>query len=239
MSATTGGAKLSEHWVVSGANRGIGLELVRQLAARGERVTATLRNDAARDVLLASLAAQHTCVETRLFDIRDGAAMLSAAQTISGPIDVLVASAGVFGPSQQTPLEMDFEKTLDVFSINTLGPLRLARALLPQFAGAANPRIAFVSSRLGSTGDVRPTSAVYAASKIALNKFAQCLAEELKPKGISVVALHPGWVRTDMGGPNAPLSVQESVSGIVATLDALTLADSGGFIDHRGERVPW
>ena len=230
---------MSEHWVVSGANRGIGLELVRQLAARGERVTATLRNEAARDVLLASLAAQHAQVETRLFDIRDGAAILSAAKTVSGPIDVLVASAGVSGPSPQTPLEMDFEKALDVFSINTLGPLRLVRALLPQFAGAANPRIALVSSQLGSTADVRPTSAVYAASKIALNKFAQCLAEELKPKGITVVALHPGWVRTDMGGPNAPLSVQGSGSGILATLDALTLADTGGFIDHRGERLPW
>jgi NAD(P)-dependent dehydrogenase (short-subunit alcohol dehydrogenase family) len=230
---------LSEHWVVSGANRGIGLELVRQLAARGESVTATLRKEAARDVLLASLATQHARVETRLFDIRDGAAMLSAAKTISDPIDVLVANAGVAGPSPQTPLEMDFEKALDVFSINTLGPLRLVRAFLPNFAGAANPRIALVSSRLGSTGDVRPTSAVYAASKIALNKFAQCLAEELKPKGITVVALHPGWVRTDMGGPNAPMSVQESVSGIIATLDALTLADSGGFIDHRGERLPW
>ena len=230
---------MSEHWVVSGGNRGIGLELVRQLAARGERVTATLRNEAARDVLLASIAAQHAQVETRLFDIRDGAAMLSAANTVSGPIDALVANAGVSEPSPQTPLEMDFEKALDVFSINTLGPLRLVRAFLPQFAGAANPRIALVSSRLGSTADVRPTAAVYAASKIALNKFAQCLAEELKPKGITVVALHPGWVRTDMGGPNAPLSVQESVSGIIATLDALTLADSGGFIDHRGERLAW
>jgi NAD(P)-dependent dehydrogenase (short-subunit alcohol dehydrogenase family) len=230
---------LSEHWVVSGANRGIGLELVRQLAARGERVTATLRNEAARDVLKASLAAQHARVDTRLFDIRDGAAMLSVAETVAGPIDVLVANAGVAGPSPQTPLELDFEKALDVFSVNTLGPLRLVRAFLPRFAGAANPRIALVSSRLGSTADIRPTSAVYAASKIALNKFAQCLAEELKPKGIAVIALHPGWVRTDMGGPNAPLSVQESVSGIIATLDALTLADSGGFLDHRGESLDW
>ena len=87
--------------------------------------------------------------------------------------------------------------------------------------------------------DVRPASAVYAASKAALNKLTQCLAEELKPRGIVVVALHPGWVRTDMGGPNAPLSVQESASGIIATLDALTLADTGSFIDHRGESVAW
>jgi len=230
---------LSEHWVVSGASRGIGLELVRQLAARGEQVTASVRNEAGRDVLRASLAAQHARVEAKLFDMRDGAAIDGAAKTIAGPIDVLVANAGVVGPSPQTPLEMDFEKALDVFSVNTLGPLRLVRAFLPHFAGAANPRIALVSSRLGSTADIRPTSAVYAASKIALNKFAQCLAEELKPKRIAVIAVHPGWARTDMGGPNAPLSVQESASGIIATLDALTLADSGGFIDHRGERLAW
>jgi len=230
---------LSEHWVVSGASRGIGLELVRQLAARGEQVTASVRNEAGRDVLRASLAAQHARVEAKLFDMRDGAAIDGAAKTIAGPIDVLVASAGVYGPKPQTPLEMDFEAALDVFSINALGPMRLARALLPHFAGAANPRIALVSSVLGSSTDVRPVNAVYAASKIALNKFAQCLAEELKPQGIVVIALHPGWVRTDMGGPNAPLSVQESVSGIIATLDALTLGDTGGFVDYQGERVPW
>jgi len=230
---------LSEHWVVSGASRGIGLELVRQLAARGERVTASVRTEEARDVLAASLAAQHAHVETKLFDIRDGVAIDAAARTIAGPIDVVVANAGVGGPSPQTPLEVDFEKALDVFSINTLGPLRLVRALLPHFVGAANPRIALVSSRLGSMADVRPASAVYAASKTALNKLAQCLAEELKPRGIVVIAVHPGWVRTDMGGASAPLSVQESVSGIVATLDALTLADTGSFIDHRGESVPW
>ena len=230
---------MSEHWVVSGASRGIGLELVRQLAARGERVTASLRNAAARDVLLAALAAQHASVETEIFDMRDEATILSAAKTVSGPIDVLVANAGVYGPKPQTTLEMDFEAALDVFSVNALGPLRLVRALLPLFAGAANPRVALVSSVLGASADVRPVNAVYAASKIALNKFAQCLAEELTAQGVVVVALHPGWVRTDMGGPNAPLSVQESVSGIIATLDALTLADSGGFIDHRGERLAW
>ena len=230
---------MSEHWVVSGASRGIGLELVRQLAARGERVTASVRNEAARDMLLAALAAQHARVEAKLFDMRDGGAIDGAAKTIAGPIDVLVASAGVYGPKPQTPLEMDFEGALDVFSINALGPMRLVRALLPQFAGAANPRIALVSSVLGSSADVRPVNAVYAASKIALNKFAQCLAEELKPQGIVVVALHPGWVRTDMGGPNAPLSVQESVSGILATIDALTINDSGGFIDYQGQTIAW
>ncbi|ARN81405.1 SDR family oxidoreductase [Methylocystis bryophila] len=230
---------MSEHWVVSGASRGIGLELVRQLAARGERVTASLRDEAARDVLLASLAAQHARIETKLFDMRDGEAILSAAKTVAGPIDVLIANAGVFGPKPQTPLQMDFEAALDVFSINTLGPLRLVRALLPQLAGAANPRIVLVSSELGASADVRPSSAVYAASKIALNKFAQCLAEELKPKGIVVIALSPGWVRTDMGGPNATLSVQESGSGILATIDALTIAESGSFIDYQGERLAW
>lgn len=152
---------------------------------------------------------------------------------------MLIANAGVFGPKPQTPLQMDFEAALDVFSINTLGPLRLVRALLPQLAGAANPRIVLVSSELGASADVRPSSAVYAASKIALNKFAQCLAEELKPKGIVVIALSPGWVRTDMGGPNATLSVQESGSGILATIDALTIAESGSFIDYQGERLAW
>jgi NAD(P)-dependent dehydrogenase (short-subunit alcohol dehydrogenase family) len=228
---------MSEHWFISGANRGIGLELTRQLVARGDRVTAGVRSEEARDALAARLAPQHARIETKLFDTRDNDAILAAAKSIDAPIDVLVANAGAIGPSPRSVLNMDFAAALDLFNINTLGPLRLARAFLPLLRRAKNPRVALMSSALGSMATVDPSSAVYSATKAALDKFAQCLAIELKPLGVTVVALHPGWVRTDMGGPNAPLSAPESVAGIIATVDGLGLENTGSFLDYRGETV--
>jgi NAD(P)-dependent dehydrogenase (short-subunit alcohol dehydrogenase family) len=230
---------MSEHWFISGANRGIGLELTRQLVARGDGVTAGVRSEEARDALAARLAPQHARIETKLFDTRDNDAILAAAKSIDAPIDVLVANAGAIGPSPRSVLNMDFAAALDLFNINTLGPLRLARAFLPLLRRAKNPRVALMSSALGSMATVDPSSAVYSATKAALDKFAQCLAIELKPLGVTVVALHPGWVRTDMGGPNAPLSAPESVAGIIATIDGLGLENTGSFLDYRGETVAW
>jgi NAD(P)-dependent dehydrogenase (short-subunit alcohol dehydrogenase family) len=230
---------MSEHWFISGANRGIGLELTRQLVARGDRVTAGVRSEEARDALAARLAPQHARIETKVFDTRDNDAILAAAKSIDAPIDVLVANAGAIGPSPRSVLKMDFAAALDLFNINTLGPLRLAQAFLPLLRRAKNPRVALMSSALGSMATVDPSSAVYSATKAALDKFAQCLAVEVKPLGVTVVALHPGWVRTDMGGPNAPLSAPESVAGLIATIDGLGLENTGSFLDYRGETVAW
>lgn len=232
------GTLVSEHWFISGANRGLGLEFARQLTARGDVVTASVRSESSARALGAQLATQHAAVRTVMFDVRDEAEIAAAAQVVKAPIDVLVANAGAAGPPNQSATGLDFAAALDLFSINALGPLRLIKALLPKLGGP-NPRIVLVSSQLGATTSLKASSMVYCASKAALNKFAQCLAAELQPRGVTVVAVHPGWARTDMGGPEAPLAPSRSVEGIIAIVDALTIEDTGSFLDYRGRVEAW
>jgi len=230
---------MAEHWMIAGANRGIGLELARRAAARGETLTVSVRNEEARAALSAKLAQQHAAPRILAFDVRDSSAIAIAAARAAEPIDVLIANAGIAGPQRQSPLDFDFDGALDLFSVDTLGPLRVAQAFLPQLRRGRNPRLVFISSIMGSMAFEGASMIGYRAAKAALNKLMQGLAEAVKPEGVTVVALHPGWVRTDMGGREAPLSVEESASGIIDTVDALTLADAGRFLDWQGETVAW
>jgi NAD(P)-dependent dehydrogenase (short-subunit alcohol dehydrogenase family) len=225
---------MTEHWLVSGANRGIGWEVARRLAARGDRVTPSVRNEATRASLELAGAA-----EPLVFDTRDEAAIHAAAAKLSEPVDVLIANAGVYGPQRQSATDMDFDGVLDLFNINTLGPLRTAQAFLPLLRKSRNPRIVFISSAMGSMALAGSNNIGYRAAKAALNKFMQGLAEDLHEQGVTVISMHPGWVRTDMGGPNAPLSVEESAAGVIKTIDALTLEQTGSFLNYRGETVAW
>jgi len=225
------------HWMITGANRGIGLGLTKAVARRGETVTASVRTEAARAQLAASGALKGGAIMA--FDLRDDATIRAAAAASDAPIDVLIANAGAYGPERQAPLDMDFDGALDLFSINALGPLRVAQAFLPRLRRGRNPRIVFMSSVMGSMALEGSFNVAYRASKAALNKFMQGLAEDVKGDGVTVISLHPGWVRTDMGGADAPLTVEESVAGIIKTVDALTRAQTGTFLDYRGVRVEW
>ncbi|MCX7898689.1 MAG: SDR family oxidoreductase [Methylocystis sp.] len=227
------------HWMIAGASRGIGLELARKLVARGERVTASARNAGKRDDLARLLAPMGGAAHILSFDTRDEKALRMAAAEVKTPIDVLIANAGAYGPQRQSTLDMDFDGALDLLSTNTLGPLRVVQAFLPLVRQGANPRIGLMSSVLGSMSLKGAFNVAYRASKAGLNKIAQCLAEDLKPAGVAVVALHPGWVRTDMGGKDAPLDVKDSAAGILAVMDGLTLDKTGRFLDYRGEEIPW
>jgi NAD(P)-dependent dehydrogenase (short-subunit alcohol dehydrogenase family) len=230
---------MAEHWLISGANRGIGREVALQIAARGDRVTGTVRNDEARTRLAEETSQYRDRFEILVLDMRDEAAIKAAAKRLNGPIDVLVANAGVIGPQRQSALDTDFDGVIDTFSVNTLGPLRLAQAFLPLLRGAANPRIVFISSALGSLANAGADQIAYRASKAALNMIMRALANELKPRGVTVVSMHPGWLRTDMGGANAPLAVEEGAAGLIATIDGLSAARTGRFLDFRNKEVAW
>lgn len=227
------------HWMIAGASRGIGLELARQLALKGERVTASLRAQSRRADLEAALAPAGSKGRIVVFDTRDEAQIRSAASQVKAPVDVLIVNAGAYGPERQSALDMDFDGALELLSTNTLGPLRVAQAFLPLLWRGERPRIVFMSSVLGSMALEGSFNVAYRASKAGLNKIMQCLADDLKPDGIAVVSLHPGWVRTDMGGPNATLGVEESAAGIIRVTEGLTLSGTRAFLDYLGAEIEW
>ena len=218
--------------LVVGASRGIGLELVRQYRADGAAVTATARRDG-------DLAELRALGATALrLDVTDPASVAGLAWPVDGAaFDTVIFSAGVFGPRRDaldTPTEAEFD---EVMHTNVLGPMRV----LPQVADAlaSGARLALLSSRMGSIGTRSASSGwLYRASKAALNSVLKDASLVLAGRALCI-ALHPGWVRTDMGGSGADLSVADSAAGIRRTLAGLKPADHGGFFNFDGTAIPW
>lgn len=230
------------HCLVTGANRGLGLEFVRQLLARGDHVIAACRQPG-KATTLNLLAGEHPgrlqVLPLDLADPRTHAALAAEVPLVTDeePLDLLINNAGVlrggerFG--QVRPSDLDAS-----FHTNAAGPFLLTQALAPQLAEGAT--VANISSEVGSIAlrqEFRTPS--YAMGKAAQNMATSLLAQALAPRGIKVVALHPGWVRTDMGGAQAALSAQESVAGLLRVLHQLAMDQSGEFFDWQGQPLPW
>lgn len=219
--------------LVVGASRGIGLEWVRQARAAGARVVATARDEAGLQRL------RELGAVALLLDVSDAASVSGLAWQIDGDqFDEVAVVAGVFGPRtahmRQVPTEAEFGQ---VMQTNVLGPMRV----LPQILDALAPqaRLALLSSRMGSMGlRGNSGSSVYRASKAALNSYLKDVSLELSGRAICV-SLHPGWVRTEMGGEDADIDVQTSVAGMRATLAGLSPADNGAFLDYEGQALAW
>jgi NAD(P)-dependent dehydrogenase (short-subunit alcohol dehydrogenase family) len=225
-------------WLVTGANRGIGLELVKQAAQAGFRVIAAARDPAAADAL--RKAARTGEIAILALDVADPASIAAARCEIADvAIDVLVNNAGVMGPKRQSALDMDFEGFAQTLAVNLLGPLRVAQAFLANLERVPGAKIANISSMMGSIGQGGSYQLAYSASKAALNRLMRGTAAELQAKKIAVGIFSPGWVRTDMGGSNAPLSVQDSVAGLMKRIAELDLRSSGEFVNWDGKTPPW
>ena len=225
---------MPETCVITGANRGLGLEFARQLSARGAQVIGTVRRGADAGALAGAAA------RIEELDTGDSASVTAFGERMAGvPVDLLINNAG--RQSRFALLdEFDFEELADVFSVNAFGPVRVTRVLLANLRKGTGRKVVHVTSRMGSFGDFDAASMVaYRASKAALNMFHRCIAEELGNEGILCVALHPGWVRTSMGGAEAPLSPEESVRGMIEVIDGVTRAQAGAFLDFQGEPLPW
>jgi NAD(P)-dependent dehydrogenase (short-subunit alcohol dehydrogenase family) len=225
--------------LISGANRGLGLEFARQYLAAGDRVIAGARDpDAAR--ALKALPG-HERLSVHALDVADGASVAAFRRAVGDqPVDILIANAGVMGGDRQDRLaELDWNAWLDAFAVNTLGPVRLAQAFADQVAAGRDRKMIAITSRMGSTDDSSGGHYIYRASKAALNNAWRNLALELKDRGVVCIPVHPGWVRTDMGGAEAPLTPEQSIASLRAHIDRWTLADSGRFLSWDGAELPW
>jgi len=228
--------------LITGSNRGLGLAWVRQCAGRGWRVFATCR-DPESAVDLRDLADQGASVSVHRLDVTDPGQIGDLAQTLRDEtIDLLVNNAGVyFERWGQDPIgSIRYDDWEETFRVNTLGPMRVTEALLPHLARGEHPLVVAISSHMGSIADIEtPRDYAYRSSKAALNAAMHGLAHELQPRGIGVLLLHPGWVRTRMGGSSAPISPEESVRGMLSLVDRYEQSLSGGFFRFDGARMPW
>ena len=226
-------------FLITGANRGIGLQLATQALAAGHQVIAGSRHPDA-DSLRSLQAMPGKRLEILSIDVGDPASIAAAAASLGDrPIDVLVNNAGIIGPERQSALDMDFEGLAETLRINAIGPLRVAQAFLPALRRSKAARIVTISSSMGSMASSASDRIAYRASKATVNKLMQGLASDLKRDGIVTIVMHPGWVQTDMGGAGADITPQDSASGILKVIEGLTLARTGQFIDHDGRTMPW
>ena len=230
--------------VITGANRGLGLGFVNAFLKKGDRVVAVARHiERAKELeSLAEAYRDHLFLVS--FDVTDESSVKRGRDEIEeywGSADILINNAGIFGGKpQDLVINLDCEIAKKTFDVNVLGPVRVTRSLLPLLEKGKGKKIIQLTSLMGSIEDNSSGGEyAYRISKAALNMMNRNLAIELKEGGFCCVVMHPGWVKTDMGGKEAPLTVEESIGGMMAVIPKLKPEDSGGFFDYQGNRMPW
>ncbi len=223
--------------LITGANRGLGLEFARQYLANQWTVIATCRAPLAAT----ELNALEGSIEVHPLDVTDFAQVEALGSTLAKTaIDVLINNAGVYGPTKLTYDKMDYREWPHVMRTNVAAPLKLSVVLLANVTRSTQKKIVAISSKMGSMTDNTSGGAyIYRSSKAALNATMRSFAIDTRGSGVTVGLLHPGWVRTDMGGPSALIDASESVTGMRQVIADLTPEKSGHFFDYEGKEVPW
>jgi len=228
--------------LITGANRGIGLEFCKQYAAAGWRVLACCRDPGKADALNKLAASYPDLVKLHSLTVTDHAQIEQLTRTLADEsIDLLINNAGVYPAADKLGFgKTDYAEWMAAFNINTMAPLKMVEAFVEQIARSKLKLIATITSQMGSIDDNGSGgSYLYRSSKAAANMVVKSLAVDLKDKGITSAAFNPGWVKTDMGGPNAMITVEQSVGDMRKVIDGLTLTDTGKFIGNDGLVIPW
>ncbi|MBD1559296.1 SDR family oxidoreductase [Vibrio sp. S9_S30] len=241
------------HVVITGANRGIGLALVKHYLLQNWSVTATYRN-ANRSAELIELAQNETALTAVELDVTDYPAVNQFAQRLFsqssstqnsfaqslGSVDLLINNAGYYGPKGYGFGNTDVEEWRKVFEINSIAPLKLVEAFFENLNSGQGKTVVCISSKVGSMAENTSGGGyVYRSSKAAVNSVVKSLHNDLHSYGLRVVALHPGWVQTEMGGPNALITTEESAKGLYDVIESIDAEKSGGFYDYQGNTIPW
>ncbi|MBB4265687.1 SDR family oxidoreductase [Roseospira visakhapatnamensis] len=223
--------------LITGASRGLGLEFARQYRADGWEVIATCRNPSTAPALAA------TGAEVHALDVTDDAALKALGRTLSGrALDVLINNAGVYPlkSPQGSFGDVPVDAWMEALRTNVVAPWKVAETFIDNLTKAERPVLATISSKMGSIADAAaPGSVVYRSSKTAVNMVVKALALDLGPRGVICLSFHPGWVLTDMGGPNALITPEQSITGLRRLIARATPADNGRFLAYDGQEVPW
>ncbi len=230
--------------VITGANRGLGLDFVRQWLERDEEICALARDPGASESLQALCKSYPEALMTIPCDVADDASVREACARIErrwDTVDLLLNNAGVYGTGRGTPISgLDFDEIRSVFEVNALGAIRMVREVEALLRRAGNARIVNMTSLMGSIEDNGSGGVwAYRMSKAALNMATRNMAHDFASASIPCIVLHPGWVRTDMGGPAAPLGVSEAVASMIETIESVGMEHTGTLLDRNGEAVPW
>jgi len=237
--------------LMTGANRGLGFGLMKLYAAEGWRVFACCRDPAKAKELNVVAAASGGKVTVHHLDVEQHASVDALAKALVGqPIDVLLNVAGYYGPKIVTEPgglqafgESDYVDWARIYKVNVMGPMKVCESFVENVAASVQKKIINISSIVGSIGTIGHgyggNMYGYRATKAALNAITRGMAEDLKARGITVIAMHPGWVRTEMGGPSADIDAQTSVTGMKKVIDGLKPADIDAFHSYDGSTLPW
>lgn len=236
--------------LITGANRGLGLEFTRQYLADGWQVIATCRTPQ-RAASLQALAKQHKNLQIETLDVGDPSSISALANTIKDvAVDILLNNAGIYSGLSQSISARDDDKaqefgTLDadgwnkVLQINSIAPIMVTQTFLPNIKRGHERKIIFISSRMGSITRTSPGYIAYRSSKATLNAAMRNVALALQPDKITVISFHPGWVQTDMGGANADITPETSITGMRKVIAGLTIEQTGQFLNYDGDVLPW
>jgi NAD(P)-dependent dehydrogenase (short-subunit alcohol dehydrogenase family) len=227
--------------LITGANRGLGFEFVKQYAAEGWQIYAACRDPNSSLELRRLADASGQKVRVLVLHVTDPTSIKSATAELDGrAIDLLLNNAGIIGAQRQTIGNIDYEAWAKVFDVNTMGPMRVSEAFVDHVARSKRKLIVTLTSGMGSIADnTSGGSVAYRSSKAAVNMVMRSLAIDLAPRGITCVVVNPGWVRTDMGGPDATLSAAQSVTALRRLIESLGLAQSGKFFNYNGREYAW